>query len=164
MSHWSVEMAGVEPRVAALEPGIRPRTAYRAVAWAVRNPDAPIEDSEAASFIAEALDRIESAVRSGATVAAGADEMSERYWSWFDEAWEPGVAQLCSAALLCFAARLELSAATVMEALLDCYEGVLLRATDEPITPEVERSTPQAVEALGYQRELIELASAGRGF
>ncbi|GIG71016.1 hypothetical protein [Phytomonospora endophytica] len=62
----------------------------------------------ATAFLADVLQRIDSALRRGEAVAAGADEMRERYRAWFEEAWEPGATQLCLAALP------------------DCYEGVLL--------------------------------------
>lgn len=157
MSHlWDDELAAEEPRVvAALAPPQRLLLAFRVLAWTVASLDPPVEDAETSAFVADGLRRIEEAVGRGAAVADGAAEMRERFWENQDEAWEAGAAPLRSATVLCFSERSELRAKTVMALLNDCYEAVLERATGEAMTPEVERATPRAVEAVEFQKALI---------
>ncbi|MEU5871145.1 hypothetical protein AB0A73_06225 [Glycomyces sp. NPDC047369] len=162
MSYWTDEMNSQEARLEALSPQARLKVAFRALAWTVRTLESPIEDPDVAAFVTDGLARIESAVQRGLAIPDGVDAVAERYNELLDEAWEPGATNFLTGTLLCFSRRRpELPAGTIMDQLLDLYEGALIRASDEAITPEVERATPRAVEVIEFQKRLIDEVSRG---
>ena len=154
MGYWINELGAEDARVEPLDFPARLGLAHRAVAWTVQALDPPIEEP-AAAFVAEGVQRVDAAVARGSAVPDGAAEMTSRYWELVDDLWQPGAAQLCSATVLCFGTPPGLPAKSVMEIMIDCYEAVLLRATDEAITPAVERATPEAVAAVRFQKALL---------
>lgn len=151
---WDYEMRPLRDELQSIPPAQRLALAVAVMDWTL-GVMGQIETENVRNYLEEGLRAGHESVVAGRAEMLLPEGMLEAYEDVYEEADEPGTANMLSALLACVDAPGGLTGEVLYGVFSSCYEGLLLRQDLEQCTIEAERGNARCLEAIAFQKRLL---------
>jgi hypothetical protein len=157
---WDREMAPDKPRLEPLTSAERLKLVVSAIDWALGTLPRPTRTESVRGWLENALSACRAAVEGGEERVTLPGELDDSYENVEEDADELGTSHFLSAITACCGAPEGMTCDVTYGILSFRYEGSFDREGIPGWTLDAERANPRCVEVIGYQKDLIDRATA----